>query len=77
TLSTMFAAGVPLVEAMESVAGATGNILFQEAVMTMREQVATGQQLHLSMQERMDLFPNMAIQMIAIGEESGSLDEMS
>ena len=77
TLSTMFAAGVPLVEAMESVAGATGNILFQEAVMTMREQVATGQQLHLSMQERMDLFPNMAIQMIAIGEESGSLDDMS
>ncbi|MDY6956371.1 MAG: type II secretion system F family protein [Pseudomonadota bacterium] len=77
TLSTMFAAGVPLVEAMESVAGATGNILFQEAVMTMREQVATGQQLHFSMQERMDLFPNMAIQMIAIGEESGSLDEMS
>ena len=77
TLSTMFAAGVPLVEAMESVAGATGNIVFQEAVMKMREQVATGQQLHLCMQERMDLFPNMAVQMIAIGEESGALDDMS
>ena len=77
TLSTMFTAGVPLVEAMESVAGATGNIIFQEAVMKMREQVATGQQLHLSMQERMDLFPNMAVQMIAIGEESGALDDMS
>lgn len=77
TLSTMFAAGVPLVEAMESVAGATGNIVFQEAVMKMREQVATGQQLHLAMQDRIDLFPNMAVQMIAIGEESGSLDDMS
>ena len=45
--------------------------------MKMREQVATGQQLHLSMQDRVDLFPNMAVQMIGIGEESGSLDDMS
>jgi type IV pilus assembly protein PilC len=75
TLSTMFAAGVPLVEAMEPVAKATGNIIFQEAVMTMREQVSTGQQLQLTMQQS-GIFPNMATQMVAIGEESGSLDAM-
>jgi type IV pilus assembly protein PilC len=76
TLSTMFAAGVPLVEAMESVAGATGNIVFEQAVLTMRDEVATGQRLQVAM-ENTDLFPNMVIQMIAVGEESGSLDEMS
>ena len=76
TLSTMFAAGVPLVEAMESVAGATGNIVFEEAVLTMRDEVATGQRLQQAM-ENTELFPNMVIQMIAVGEESGSLDEMS
>ena len=76
TLSTMFAAGVPLVEAMESVAGATGNIVYEEAVLTMRDEVATGQRLQQAM-ENTDLFPNMVIQMIAVGEESGSLDEMS
>ena len=76
TLSTMFAAGVPLVEALESVAGATGNIVYEEGVMTMRDEVATGQRLQQSM-ENSDLFPNMVIQMIAVGEESGSLDEMS
>ena len=76
TLSTMFAAGVPLVEALESVAGATGNIVYEEAVLTMRDEVATGQRLQLAM-ENTDLFPNMVIQMIAVGEESGSLDEMS
>ena len=76
TLSTMFAAGVPLVEALESVAGATGNIVFEEAVLQMRDEVATGQRLQQSM-ENTDLFPNMVIQMIAVGEESGSLDEMS
>jgi len=75
TLSTMFAAGVPLVEAMDSVSGATGNIVYSEAVMTMREQVSTGQQLQLSMSQT-NLFPNMVIQMVAIGEESGSLDQM-
>ena len=76
TLSTMFAAGVPLVEAMESVAGATGNIVYEEAVLKMRDEVATGQRLQVAM-ENTDLFPNMVIQMIAVGEESGSLDEMS
>jgi type IV pilus assembly protein PilC len=76
TLSTMFAAGVPLVEALESVAGATGNIVYEVGVMQMRDEVATGQRLQQSM-ENTDLFPNMVIQMIAVGEESGSLDEMS
>lgn len=75
TLSTMFAAGVPLVEAMESVARAAGNIVFEEAIMVMRDRVSTGQQLQLTMQQSA-LFPNMAVQMIAIGEESGALDEM-
>jgi type IV pilus assembly protein PilC len=75
TLSTMFAAGVPLVEALESVAGATGNVVYQEAVLKMREEVATGQSLQLSMRQR-NLFPHMVIQMTAIGEESGALDEM-
>ena len=76
TLSTMFAAGVPLVEALESVAGATGNIVYEVGVMEMRDEVATGQRLQQSM-ENTDLFPNMVIQMIAVGEESGSLDDMS
>ncbi|MBT8106590.1 MAG: type II secretion system F family protein [Gammaproteobacteria bacterium] len=76
TLSTMFAAGVPLVEAMESVAGATGNIVYELGVLQMRDEVATGQRLQQAM-ENSDLFPNMVIQMIAVGEESGSLDEMS
>ncbi len=75
TLSTMFAAGVPLVEAMESVAKAAGNIVFTEAIMQMRDQVSTGQQLQLTMQQS-GLFPAMAVQMVAIGEESGSLDHM-
>jgi len=76
TLSTMFAAGVPLVEALESVAGATGNIVYEEAVLQMKDEVATGQRLQQAM-ENTELFPNMVIQMIAVGEESGSLDEMS
>ena len=76
TLSTMFAAGVPLVEALDSVAGATGNIVYETAVLSMRDQVATGQRLQQAMEET-DLFPNMVIQMIAVGEESGSLDSMS
>jgi type IV pilus assembly protein PilC len=76
TLSTMFAAGVPLVEALESVAGATGNIVYEVGVLEMRDEVATGQRLQQSM-ENTDLFPNMVVQMIAVGEESGSLDEMS
>ena len=76
TLSTMFAAGVPLVEALESVAGATGNIVYEQGVLQMKDEVATGQRLQQAM-ENTDLFPNMVIQMIAVGEESGSLDDMS
>jgi len=76
TLSTMFAAGVPLVEALESVAGATGNSVYENAVLKMRDEVSTGQRLQRSM-ENTGLFPNMVNQMIAVGEESGSLDEMS
>ncbi|WPL17146.1 General secretion pathway protein F [Thiorhodovibrio winogradskyi] len=75
TLSTMFAAGVPLVEALNSVSGATGNIVYGEAVLKMREEVATGQSLQLAMRQR-NLFPNLVIQMTSIGEESGSLDGM-
>jgi type IV pilus assembly protein PilC len=75
TLSTMFAAGVPLVEAMESVAGAAGNQVYAIAILQMRDSVATGQQLQLAMSQS-GLFPNMVNQMVAIGEESGSLDAM-
>ena len=76
TLSTMFAAGVPLVEALESVAGATGNIVYEDATLRIRDEVSTGQRLQRSM-ESTGLFPNMVIQMIAVGEESGSLDQMA
>lgn len=76
TLSTMFAAGVPLVEAMGSVAGATGNIVYEEAVLRMKDEVATGQRLQRAM-DNTGLFPNMVVQMIAVGEESGALDTMS
>ncbi len=75
TLSTMFAAGVPLVEAMTSVAGAVGNVVYGEAVLKMRDEVSTGTQLNVSMQKA-NLFPNMVIQMTAIGEEAGSIDSM-
>ncbi|HEX9853169.1 MAG TPA: type II secretion system F family protein [Woeseiaceae bacterium] len=76
TLSTMFSAGVPLVEALDSVAGATGNIVYEVGVLKMKDEVSTGQRLQQAM-ENTDLFPNMVIQMIAVGEESGSLDAMS
>jgi type IV pilus assembly protein PilC len=76
TLSTMFAAGVPLVEALESVAGACGNIVYEDAVMRMKDEVATGQRLQRAMEAR-GIFPNMVVQMIAVGEESGSLDSMA
>lgn len=76
TFSTMFKAGVPMVEAMVSVAGATGNIVYKEATLGMREDVSTGTQLNVSMVQYKDLFPNMVIQMVAIGEESGALDAM-
>ena len=76
TLSTTFAAGVPLVEALGSVAGACGNIVYESAVLKMKDEVATGQRLQRAM-ENTNLFPNMVNQMIAVGEESGSLDSMS
>ena len=75
-LATTFAAGVPLVEALDSVSGACGNIVYENAVLKMRDEVATGQRLQRAM-ENTELFPNMVNQMIAVGEESGSLDEMS
>jgi len=75
TLSTMFAAGVPLVEALGSVSGATGNVVYGEAILKMREEVATGQSLQMAMRQR-NLFPHMVVQMTAIGEESGALDTM-
>ena len=75
TLATMSAAGVPLVEALASVAGATRNIVYADAVLKMRDDVSTGQQLQYSMQQA-KLFPHMVIQMVAIGEESGSIDSM-
>jgi len=76
TLATMFGAGVPLVEAMKSVAGATGNIVYQDATMRMRDEISTGLRMQRAM-ENTGLFPNMVVQMIAVGEESGSLDEMA
>jgi type IV pilus assembly protein PilC len=75
TLSTMFAAGVPLVEALESVAGAAGNRTFVEPTMRIRSEVATGTTLTQAMTNSA-LFPSMVLQMVAIGEESGSLDAM-
>ncbi len=75
TLETMSAAGVPLVEAMDSVAGATGNIVYYEATMKIKDEVAQGTQLQTSMRNS-NLFPSMVIQMVAIGEEAGSLDDM-
>ena len=75
TLATTFAAGVPLVDALKTVAGATGNIVYENAVNAVREDVAVGYQLQLAMQQT-GLFPPMLIQMTAIGEEAGSLDAM-
>lgn len=75
TLETMFAAGTPLVEAMTSVAGACGNIVFYTATMKMKDEISTGTQLQASMRDT-GLFPNMVVQMVAIGEESGAIDTM-
>ncbi len=75
TLATMFAAGVPLVESLDSVAGAAGNIVYTNAILQMKESVSTGQQLQLAMKQT-NIFPSMVVQMIAIGEESGSIDTM-
>jgi type IV pilus assembly protein PilC len=75
TLSTLFSGGVPLVDAMTSVAGATGNYVYEKAVLEMRESVSIGQQLNFAMRQS-TLFPDMVIQMVAIGEEAGSLGDM-
>jgi Type II secretory pathway, component PulF len=75
TLETMFAAGTPLVEAMTSVAGATGNVVYYNASMKIRDEIATGVQLQAAMRNT-KLFPNMVVQMVAIGEESGAIDTM-
>ena len=76
TLATMFAAGVPLVEAMVSVAGAAGNSVYQKAILQVRDDIAAGTTLQASLSQNKELFPNMLIQMVGIGEESGALDEM-
>lgn len=75
TLSTTFAAGVPLIDALESVAGATGNSVYEKAVLSVRDEVSTGLPLNSSLRKT-GIFPSMLLQMTAIGEESGALDEM-
>jgi type IV pilus assembly protein PilC len=75
TLSTMFAAGVPLVESLDSVAGAAGNSVYGDAVLRIRDDISSGTQLNQSMKST-GVFPSMVVQMVAIGEESGSLDQM-
>ncbi|MGK0500796.1 MAG: type IV pilus assembly protein PilC [Oceanicoccus sp.] len=75
TLSTTFAAGVPLVDALEAVAGTAGNKVYSNAIYRIREDVTTGQQLFTSIRNT-ELFPNMLLQMVSIGEQSGALDEM-
>ncbi len=75
TLSTTFAAGVPLVDALKTVAGATGNVVYEDAVLQVRDDVAIGHQMQLAMQQA-GVFPPMLIQMTSIGEEAGSLDAM-
>ncbi|MAZ44617.1 MAG: type II secretion system protein F [Legionellales bacterium] len=75
TLSTTFAAGMPLVESLETVAQATGNVVYREAVMYVHEEVSVGTQLNVAMRGT-NVFPTMMIQLVGIGEESGSLDDM-
>jgi type IV pilus assembly protein PilC len=75
TLSTTFAAGVPLVDALESVAGAAGNVVYFDAITQTTEGVSSGINLNTSMKQS-GVFPNMVIQMVSIGEESGALDAM-
>lgn len=75
TLATTFSAGVPLVEGLKTVAGATGNIVYENATLSIRDDVSTGHSLQLSMQQT-GLFPPLMVQMTAIGEEAGSLDQM-
>ncbi|MDP2169334.1 MAG: type II secretion system F family protein [Rhodocyclaceae bacterium] len=75
TLSTMFAAGVPLVEALDSVGGASGNYIYSEATKQIKAEISTGSSLTVAMQNA-NVFPSMVLQMVAIGEESGQLDAM-
>ena len=75
TLATTFAAGVPLIDALRSASGATGNTVYRQAVAGLRDSVSTGQPLYVSMR-RSGVFPNMVVQMVAVGEEAGALDEM-
>jgi type IV pilus assembly protein PilC len=75
TLAVTFAAGVPLVEALETVAGATGNTVYEQAVKRIRDDVAVGYQVNVAMKQT-QLFPHMVVQMTAIGEEAGALDTM-
>jgi len=75
TLSTMFAAGMPLVEAMETVAESAGNSVYTEAILGIRDDIATGTQMNVSM-KACGLFPSMVVQMVAIGEETGAVDSM-
>ncbi len=75
TLSTTFAAGVPLVEGLDTVSGAVGNIVYKEAVVKIKEDVSTGHQLQMAMQQ-VGIFPHMVVSMASIGEESGNLDNM-
>ena len=75
TLSTTFAAGVPLVDALESAAGASGNAVFRDAILEVRAEVSSGMQMNLAMRN-CKIFPDMVIQMVAIGEESGAVDDM-
>lgn len=75
TLSTTFAAGVPLIEALESAAGASGNEIYKKAILEVRDEVSSGNQMHFAMKQT-DRFPEMVVQMVSIGEESGSLDSM-
>lgn len=75
TLSTTFAAGVPLIDALQSVSSATGNVIYEKGVLRVRDDVSTGIQLNSSMRST-GLFPGMMLQMVAIGEESGALDAM-
>ena len=75
TLSTTFAAGVPLVDALESVSGAAGNVVYYNAIKKVKDDVSSGIQLNYSMKQT-EVFPNMVIQMVSIGEESGALDGM-
>jgi len=75
TLSTTFAAGVPLPDALESAAGASGNAVFRDAILEIRSEVMSGMQMNLAMRN-CNIFPDMVIQMVAIGEESGAVDDM-